>query len=221
MIANRTRRDLLQVAASFSAMSAFSPLRAALAQSPRRTPDQILGPFYPRAKTADQSGDLTHLPGRAERAAGQILDVMGRVLNINGDPVSGAEIEIWQANSFGRYTHPADHNPAPLDPNFDGFEVLKTDADGHYRFKTIKPGAYPISPSEMRPPHIHFRMVGHHDELVTQMYFEGEPLNDKDRFLESAGWVDRELLIARLLPPTPDLEPNSRLVMFDIVTLVG
>jgi protocatechuate 3,4-dioxygenase beta subunit len=64
-------------------------------------------------------------------------------------------------------------------------------------------------------------MVGHHDELVTQMYFDGEPLNDKDRFLESAGWVDRELLIARLLPPTPDLEPNSRLVMFDIVTLVG
>jgi protocatechuate 3,4-dioxygenase beta subunit len=53
------------------------------------------------------------------------------------------------------------------------------------------------------------------------MYFEGEPLNDKDRFLESVGFLDRELLIARLLPPTPDLEPNSRLVMFDIVTLLG
>jgi protocatechuate 3,4-dioxygenase beta subunit len=221
MIANRTRRDLLQIAAFFSTMSAFSPLKTALAQSGRRTPDQILGPFYPRAKTADQSGDLTHLPGRTKRAAGQILNVMGRVLNIKGDPVSGAKLEIWQANSFGRYTHPADHNPAPLDPNFDGFEVLKTDADGRYKFKTIKPGAYPISPNEMRPPHIDFRLVGQYDELVTQMYFEGEPLNEKDRFLESAGFFDKDLLVAKLLPPTPDLEPDSRLVMFDIVTLLG
>jgi protocatechuate 3,4-dioxygenase beta subunit len=221
MTADRTRRSLLQIAATFSALGAFSPLNATLAQSLRRTPEQILGPFYPRGKATDDSGDLTHLAGRTERASGQILNVMGRVLNMNGDPLSGAKLEIWQANSFGRYTHPADHNPAPLDPNFNGFEALKTDAEGRYRFKTIMPGAYPVSPHVMRTPHIHFRLVGRRDELVTQMYFEGEPLNAKDPILQSVAYASRELLIARLLPPTPDLEPDSRLVMFDLVTLVG
>jgi protocatechuate 3,4-dioxygenase beta subunit len=148
---------------------------------------------------------------------------MGRILNINGDPVHGAKLEVWQANTYGRYTHPADRNPAPLDPNFEGFTVLKTDAEGHYRFKTIKPGAYPVAsvPGAVRPPHIHFRLLGQEDELVTQMYFDGEPLNEKDRWLQSAPPSTRELLIAKLLPPPSDLDPDSRLVLFDIVTLKG
>jgi protocatechuate 3,4-dioxygenase beta subunit len=99
--------------------------------------------------------------------------------------------------------------------------VLKTDADGRYKFKTIKPGAYPVGPSIVRPPHIHFRLYGHDDELVTQMYFEGEPLNEQDRFLQSAPPDRRTLLIAKLLPPPAELEPDSRLVVFDIVTLKG
>lgn len=92
--------------------------------------------------------------------------------------------------------------------------MLKTDAEGRYRFKTIKPGAYPA-------PHIHFRLSGLDDELVTQMYFEGEPLNAQDRFLQSVPADRRALLIARLLPPPAELEPDSRLVVFDIVTLRG
>jgi protocatechuate 3,4-dioxygenase beta subunit len=219
------RRDVLQIAAAFGTMSAFAPVRLALAQSAlHRTPDQILGPFYPAMKTADEGGDLTHVPGRAGRASGQVLNVMGRVLNIEGHPVSGAKLEVWQANTYGRYTHPADRNPAPLDPNFEGFEVLKTDAEGGYKFKTVKPGAYPVSPGlsdVIRPPHIHFRLLGHEDELVTQMYFEGDPLNEKDRWLQSVSPARRELLIAKLLPPPPDLEPDSRLVIFDIVTFRG
>ncbi len=100
---------------------------------------------------------------------------MGRVLNAGGEPVSGARIEIWQANAHGRYAHPADDNPAPLDPNFQGYAKLLTDADGRYRFKTIKPSAYPAG-AFMRPAHIHFDVTGKLDRLVTQMYFPDDPL---------------------------------------------
>jgi protocatechuate 3,4-dioxygenase beta subunit len=219
------RRDLLKISATFAAMGAMSPVKLALAQSKlRRTPDQILGPFYPAIKTPDLSGDLTRVSGRSGRAAGQILNVMGRVLNIKGEPVRGAKLEVWQANSYGRYVHLADRNPAPLDPNFEGFALLKTDIDGRYEFKTVKPGAYPVgpfAPDVMRPPHIHFRLVGQEDELVSQMYFDGEPLNEKDRWLQSALPGTTDLLIAKLLPSPSDLEPNSQLVIFDIVTLRG
>jgi protocatechuate 3,4-dioxygenase, beta subunit len=219
------RRDVFLIAGAFAAMGTMSPLRLSLAQSRlRRTPDQILGPFYPAMKTADLSGDLTQVPGRSGHAQGQILNIMGRVLNIKGEPVPGAKLEVWQANTYGRYTHPADRNPAPLDPDFEGFTTLKTDAEGRYKFKTVKPGAYPVgpfAPDVWRPPHIHFRLIGQEDELVTQMYFEGEPLNEKDRWLQSALPGSTELLIAKLLPPPPDLERNSLLAIFDIVTLRG
>ena len=81
--------------------------------------------------------------------------------------------------------------------------------------------AYPTGSNTIRPPHIHFRLSGHDDELVTQMYFEGEALNEHDRFLQNALPDRRPLLVAKLLPPTPEMEPNSRLVVFDIVTLRG
>ena len=90
-----------------------------------------------------QSSDLTRVPGRSGRAEGQVLNVMGRVLNLAGEPVRNAKVEVWQANAYGRYTHPNDTNPAPLDPNFVGSAELATDSQGRYRFKTIKPAAYP------------------------------------------------------------------------------
>jgi protocatechuate 3,4-dioxygenase beta subunit len=81
------------------------------------------------------------VPGRPRRAEGQVLTVMGRVLNLKGEPIRNAKVEIWQANARGRYTHPSDTNPAPLDPNFEGAAMLTADSDGRYRFKTIKPAA--------------------------------------------------------------------------------
>jgi protocatechuate 3,4-dioxygenase beta subunit len=143
-IAMMDRRHLLRTAAKIGAIAAVSQVKSAVAQPRLRpTPDQILGPFFPLGKTPDPGGDLTHLPGKSERASGQLLNVMGRVLNAKGEPVRGAKLEVWQANAAGRYTHPSDANPAPLDPNFDGFALLTTDAEGGYRFKTIKPGGYP------------------------------------------------------------------------------
>src|SRR5260370_7047279 len=81
----------------------------------QRTPDQILGPFYPM-KALDQNADLTRVPGRPGRAEGHVLNVRGRVLNLKGEPVRNSKVEIWQANAHGRYTHPTDHNPPPLVP---------------------------------------------------------------------------------------------------------
>src|SRR5207237_6047313 len=103
--------------------------------------------------------------------------------------------------------------------NFDGAAVLSTDAEGHYAFKTIKPGAYPAGPNMIRPPHIHFQVTGREDRLVTQMYFENEPYNDSDRLLNSA--ERKELLITKLLPPSAELEPDAKLARFDIVLVHG
>ena len=212
------RRDILKMSVMIGAASAVSTKFAFAQAAMQRTPDQILGPFYP-LKPLGQNADLTRVPGRPGRAEGQVLDVMGRVLNLKGEPVRDAKVEVWQANAQGRYTHPSDTNPAPLDPNFEGTAVLTTDGDGRYRFKTIKPAAYPAGPNRMRPAHIHFQVSGRQDRLVTQMYFEGDPYNDTDRFLQTAGRT--ELLIAKLLPPTPELEPGSKLAMFDLVLNVG
>ena len=107
--------------------------------------------------------------------------------------MAGSRIEIWQANAAGRYAHPGDSNPRPLDPAFQGFGVVTTDAKGNFRFVTIKPGAYPIPGGVVRPPHIHLDVSGRYDRLVTQMLFPGDPLNDKDVVLAN---VDRSLLIA-------------------------
>ncbi len=144
---------------------------------------------------------------------------MGRVLNLSGEPVRTAKVEVWQANTYGRYMHPSDPNPAPLDPNFEGAAILTTDSEGRYRFKTIKPAAYPAGPNMMRPAHIHFQATGRQDRLVTQMYFEGDPYNETDPFLKSAG--RKELLVTKLQTPSPEFEPGSRMVIFDIVLYKG
>ena len=112
------RRMILKASAAIFATGIVPSATAVFAQPAlNRTQDQILGPFYPIMSKPDRSGDLTRVPGGAGRAKGQPLIVTGCVRNPAGKPVAGAEIEIWQANAFGRYAHPDDTNPAPLDPN--------------------------------------------------------------------------------------------------------
>jgi len=199
---------------------AMSGVSAVFAETLQRTPGEILGPFYPVIKRVEQGADLTTIPGRQGRATGQVIHVMGRVLNVEGQPVRGARIELWQANAQGRYSHPSDTNPAPLDPNFEGFAVQNTDAEGRYRFKTIKPGAYPATANWMRPPHLHFDVTGKINRVITQMYFPGESLNDKDLLLQNIR-ANKESLIAKVLPPTADVEPDSLTVVWDIVVDKG
>lgn len=181
----------------------------------RRTPDQILGPFYPVHQAPVRDGDLTG-GGKAE---GTVLHLSGRVTALDGTPVQGAEVQIWQANSHGKYRHAGDTNPAPLDPNFQGFAVATTDAEGRYAFTTVKPRAYPTSPTTWRPAHIHFRVTTKLEQFVTQMYFEGDSYNATDPFLNSARRP--EALIVTPQPPGPGQHPDSRRVTFDIVLATG
>jgi protocatechuate 3,4-dioxygenase beta subunit len=146
----------------------------------RTTPTGDLGPFYPILRGRDSDNDLTMVRGRGGRASGQIIEVAGRVLDLRGNPVGGARIELWQANAAGRYAHPADTNPAPVDPNFQGFAKLSTGRDGSYRYISVKPGAYPDGDDSPRPPHVHLDVSGRTDRVVTQMLFPGEPLNETD-----------------------------------------
>src|SRR5258705_691518 len=211
-IGDLSRREILRMSAVLGIASAAST-RFAIAQTTgQRTPEQILGPFYP-LRTLSRNADLTKVPGRPGRGAGVVLNVVGGVPNLKGETVRNAKVKIWQATTHGRYAHPSDHNTAPLDPNFEGSALLTTDNDGRYRFKTIKPAAYPAGPDRMRPAHIHFQVSGQQDRLVTQMYFDGDPYNATDRFLQTA-LEQKDLLITRLMPPAPDMEPESKLVVF-------
>ena len=198
-----SRRELIRTCSLGALASGAAADRAAAQQEIRRTPTQVLGPFYPVTKPADHDADLTIIKGRAARAAGQVIELAGRVINRRGRPVAGARVEIWQANMHGRYTHPSDRNPAPLDPNFEGYALLTTDPEGRYRFTTIKPGAYPEDSGVIRAPHIHFDVLGRTNRLVTQMYVAGEPLNDTDRFLATAGRNRERLIVPFSQPSTP------------------
>ena len=183
------------------------------------TPPQILGPFYPVAERPDPAADLARPAGTAAEAGGQLIYVRGRVLSCSGKPVAHARIEIWQANAAGKYRHPSDTNPAPLDPNFRGFAQLTTDAAGRYAFRTIKPGGYPTAEGDIRPPHIHFAVDGRLDRLVTQLYFAGEPENQTDRWLNSLPQPER--LIVALQAPPSHLETCACMAHFDIVLPSG
>ena len=221
-----SRREVLKISLAIGALALGSPLAAADKdrvgldfKGPMPTPDQILGPFYPVQKPADGGTDLTRLRGRAGQAQGQVIYVTGRVLNLHGDPCPGVNLEIWQANGAGRYTHPHDRNPTPLDPNFDGYANVVTDLQGRYRYRTVKPGAYPVVADYWRPPHIHYDITGKVNRLITQMYFPDEPLNKKDPLLQQS-WA-KDSLIARVLPPTADEEADAKLVVWDIVLIQG
>ena len=133
---------------------------------------------------------------------GERIIVAGRLLDENGQPLPGAVIEIWQCNAAGRYLHPKDNHDAPIDPNFRGSGQAVTDAEGWYRFTTIKPGAYPWrnDHNAWRPPHIHFSVFGPAflTRLVTQMYFPGDPLLAFDPIFNSVSDTRaRGRLIAR------------------------
>lgn len=166
--------------------------RLAAAEKLVTTAFQTIGPFYPVERPLDQDADLTRLAASREPARGEVIDVIGRVLGPDGRPVPNAKLDIWQANAAGRYAHPGDTNPAPLDPGFQGSAVLTADAEGRYRFRTVKPGLYPG-----RVRHIHFDVTGQAQRLMTQMYFPGEPGNASDVLLSRVPERRRGALIAR------------------------
>ena len=164
-----------------------------------QTLSEITGPAFGHSSVAPTDHDLTRQC--AGEPLGERIIVEGNVFDEDGRPVRDTLIEVWQANAAGRYTHRNDRHGAPLDPNFTGAGRTMTDAEGRYRFITIKPGAYPWTNHDnaWRPAHIHFSLYGPSfvTRLITQMYFPGDPLLALDPIFNSVPSAKgRERLIA-------------------------
>lgn len=168
--------------------------RSTALRHPVRTPidlpqrlTEVTGPVLGDRKPAESDADMTRQHGGEPQ--GQRIIVQGRVLDSDGRPVPHSLIELWQANAGGRYRHVRDRWDSPVDPNFSGLGRVMTDASGHYRFITVKPGAYPWKNhlNAWRPAHIHFSLFGRAftQRLVTQMYFPDDPLFFQDPIFNS------------------------------------
>lgn len=196
----------------------------------KETVEQPEGPFYPGESEFQNNWDLT-MPG----TTGQVIYIRGHVLGQEKSnkmclPLANAQVEIWQACDSGRYNNSKDPNPAKLDPNFKYWGEALTNKDGKYLFKTIIPGAYPAGGNWIRPPHIHYKItkLGYH-ELITQMYFAGNPYNEADLILDGVPEKDRPGLIVDFKPietqlttkemVAEGLEPGALIGDFDVTIL--
>jgi protocatechuate 3,4-dioxygenase beta subunit len=219
-----SRREILSMAAAVGGIAMCGDTSSVLAQNPPAavfTPSVILGPFYPQVKPAEHDRDLTIISGRKARAVGTVVYLTGQVRTLAGLPVSGAKVTVWQANTYGRYTHKSDPNPAPLDANFQGFATQVTDNEGRYNLKTIKPGAYPAPVVGMRAPHIHFEIEAKYDRLITQMFFPGEPLNGQDAFYQFLKAPQRQAVLAKPAAVPAGSDPNALAFTWDVVLISG
>lgn len=205
-----TRRDLLFFATTGLAALGMPGLIRPAAAGLVPTPQMTEGPFYPVAIPADADSDLAQVAGQASGAQGVPTLVGGRVLDIEGRPVPGATVEIWQCDAKGRYLHPGDRGPR--DQAFQGFGRTATGADGAYRFRTIQPAPY-----SGRSPHIHFAVLAPgRKRLVTQMFVAGDPGNERD-FLYRSLSVEARRAITVTLAPAAGAAPGALAGTFDIV----
>lgn len=210
-----SRRTLFRLGLATSILTVGGLVyRVSSAAETNATPRETEGPFYPIHTQLDKDTDLTHIEGHSKSAAGEAIHVGGTVFDTQGNTLQGVFIDIWQANTWGRYRHARDPNSAPLDPDFQGWGQTLTDEMGRYEFKTILPGAYPAGPGWTRPPHIHFKVSkSGFAPLTTQMYFSGQALNDIDLILQQHRPEMQKLLIANRA--SPDAAPISKF-RFDI-----
>lgn len=208
-------RRTLTVGLSAAVATLIVPLSNSLAQSSLiPTPRQTTGPFYPADWTGDVDDDLVRVRGEAARAMGDVLHVSGRVLDVAGEPLAGASVEIWQCDAQGVYRHPRDEGAdRRRDAGFQGRGLTRTDSQGRYSFRTIRPVPY-----GQRTPHIHFKVEpAERSTLITQMYVFGEPRNERDGLLNSIRDPrQRESVIVRL-EPADRFEPGALAAEFDIV----
>lgn len=181
--------------------------RTALAQAQlRRTPSQTEGPFYPVAIPKDSDFDLLR-NGTLQYTGGQPAWVEGRVLDLRGQPVAGAQVEIWQCDEAGHYHHPGDGGRA--DAAFQGFGRVTVGADGRYRFRTIKPVPY-----TGRTPHIHVKVKLERRELLTtQLYVQGDPHNERDGLWRALSAHDRAALTVPFGSSTDGLQASFPIVV--------
>ncbi len=177
----QTDRQIERYPKSFTRVPSQPLISRPLTLTERTGPTGLAEKFPPGSK------DLSRALATSGWAVGQLISVSGRITDEDGRPLAGGMLELWQANSAGKYIHEIDRHKAPLDPNFTGQGRIVTNAEGEYQFLTIKPGAYPVLESGWwwRPPHIHFSIFGESwmNRYVTQIFFPGEPLNEIDLLL--------------------------------------
>ena len=195
--------------------------RQALLSMPQ-TASELTGPVFGHDLLGPLDDDLTlNFAAKGESAIGQRIIVHGRVLDEDERPLPGVLLEVWQANAGGRYRHKKEGYIAPLDPNFGGCGRTITGEDGRYAFRTIKPGPYPWpnGPNDWRPAHIHFSLFGPSfgQRLITQMYFEGDPLIWRCPIV---GAIPDRAAIEQLIAPLDmdrTIPMDARAYRFDIV----
>ncbi|MEP3244719.1 MAG: protocatechuate 3,4-dioxygenase subunit beta [Sneathiella sp.] len=186
------------------------------------TVSEITGPVFGHNDIGELDNDLLlNFSKNGELPIGERIVVHGRVIDERGVPVPGALLEFWQANAGGRYRHKKETYLAPLDPNFSGCGRAITDDQGGYCFRTVKPGPYPWpnGVNDWRPAHIHFSVFGHGfaQRLITQMYFEGDPLIRKCPIVQA---IPSEEAVNQLIAPLDmanTLPMDSLAYKFDIV----
>jgi protocatechuate 3,4-dioxygenase beta subunit len=207
--AQSRRRVVMGLTAGLGLLGAPRWMSAALAPTPRQT----AGPFYPDRLPLDTDNDLLRINHADAQAQGEITWVSGRILDLSGRPLRGAQVEIWQVDRNGVYLHSRSGDRERRDADFQGYGRCMTGDDGGYVFRTIKPVPY-----SFRTAHIHFgvRARGGAQHFTTQMYVKGEPLNARDGLLNSiADPRARESVIVELVPlASRSRELSAR---FDIV----
>ncbi|MBQ0750027.1 MAG: protocatechuate 3,4-dioxygenase subunit beta [Roseovarius sp.] len=182
-----TATDLFQRDRTWHPPALTPDYKTSVARSPRfallslqTSASELTGPTFGHNDIAPLDNDLIRNYAHGGDPIGERIIVHGRVLDENARPVPHTLVEIWQANAGGRYRHKKDSYLAPIDPNFGGCGRTLTDENGYYTFRTIKPGAYPWRNwvNNWRPAHIHVSVFGtaFAQRLITQMYFEGDPL---------------------------------------------
>lgn len=183
----------------------------ALASSRRGLPAMTEGPFYPVRRPLDDDADLTRVSGQGATAQGEWLDIGGVVVDVNGRLIDGAVIEIWQCDAYGSYHHPRGAGPR-VDAGFQGFGATRSDAQGAFRFRSIRPVAYPG-----RAPHIHVKVLHpSFGERVSQWFVAGDEANERDVLFRRLGPADRAEVEMRL-QPAPAGAPVRWLTRRDIV----
>lgn len=193
-------------AALVSLPMVWTGVRAQPAPTRRYTPAQTEGPFYPVSLPKDTDFDLLRNGGVNYRR-GQPSWVEGVVTDLQGKPVAGAQVEIWQCDEGGHYHHPGDGGKA--DPAFQGFGRVAVGADGRYRFRTIRPVAY-----GGRTPHIHVKVkLGARELLTTQLYVEGDPHNERDFIWRRLDDQARAMVTAPFVAGTDGLRATFPIVV--------
>lgn len=183
---------------------------------------EITGPVFGHNDIDALDNDMIHnyaQPGEA--AIGERIIVHGRVLDENGRPIPNTLVEAWQANAGGRYRHKKDTYLAPIDPNFGGCGRTLTDENGYYFFRTVKPGAYPWRNwvNDWRPAHIHMSIFGtaFAQRLITQCYFEGDPLIDKCPIVKTIPDKEAQGQLVAALDMNASVPLDSIAYKFDII----